>query len=611
MTPSEGQASMRWLFGDSRRQRRLRAASLLAISAGLVFALLVMAFDPLHPVQRVIADAQFRAEDGSPNVVLVGIDDAALQKHGRLQEWSRSLHARVIRNLNGAGAQVIIYDVLFADPSQADADLAQAISESEKVILPVAGDAAPSAQNSGYVFQSFTLPTKTLRESGPTLADASLISDGDGRVRSVPLSVSDVGGQTYTSVSLAAVYRQFGRQVSGKIAFSGDRFDLFGRTVPLGEHETLRINYVGGQDRFSTIAFDRVLEGNFEPTLVQNKIVIVGMLATAADVHSAPLLGSAHGMEIHANAIDTLLRARFLRTTSGTVTLATVILLALLAALIVPRWRPLFGLATVVILAGMYVILGMFMFNQGRIIDFVNPPIGLALATVTALSYAFISERGSQREMQELFGRYVSPQVAKELLDRADRGQLRLGGELREVTILFADIRGFTPLSARMLPEELVGLLNRHFDIVVSRIMQNGGIVNKFAGDAVMAFWNAPGDQAEHALLACRASLEAQEALDSLSGPGPIARWGFGINTGQVLAGNVGSGKRLEYTVIGDSVNLAARLAGVAPGGEVWVGVDTFRLIKDSIDAEELPAQQIKGIEAPVVAYRLKRPLST
>lgn len=601
---------MRWLLGQTLRERRLRTASLLAVISGLLLAGWVLLADPFSSVQNLAVDAQFRAQNVTPNVVLVGIDDAALGAHGRLQDWPRTLHATAVRNLSKAGARVIVYDILFADagdPAQ-DADFAQAIKQSGNVVLAVAGDGAPVPAGGGYDFPSFSLPAPALRGSGAVLAGANLITDGDGRVRRVPLSARDAQGDTYASMTLAAMYLQFGQQVPSPVPIKDSSLALLGRTVPLDSHGAMLINYAGGSDRFATLSFDQVLKGGFDPNLVKNKIVIVGMLATAADIQSAPLLGNAHGMEIHANALDTLLRARFLRVAGDPVVLATIVVFVVIAALAVARWRPLYSLALVAATTVAYVVLGSFMFRQGRIINFVDPPVALWLSAVVALGYRAVSEMTAQREMQQLFGRYLSPQVAKELLDRADRGQLRLGGELREVTVLFADIRGFTPLSARTPPTELVTLLNQHFDVIISRIMDNGGIVNKFAGDAVMALWNAPDDQADHALLACRAALQAQDGLDALS-DSPVARWGFGISTGVALAGNVGSGKRLEYTVIGDSVNLAARLCGVAPAGEVWVSANTHRLVADNLEAEELPPQPIKGIEGPVTAYRLKRPV--
>jgi adenylate cyclase len=593
------------LLGGSIRERRLRTASALAIGAGVLFAVFVVLLDPFEPIERTAADAQFDGKDGSANVVIVGIDDAALEEHGRLQEWPRSLHAEAIENLSAAGARVVVYDVLFADTSAEDAALAGAIEESGNVVLAVAGNGSPSETDDTLVFESFTLPAERLRASGAYLAHANLRPDSDGTVRRLPLEVMDAGGAGYISLDLAAAYLQFGREPPTKLEAS-DSFELFARTVPLEDAKSLRVNYVGGSERFTFVTFQSVLAESFEPADVRNKVVYVGFTAAGADIHSTPMLGSAHGVEVHANALDTLLRARFLRPAGDTITFLTIVALATIAGFIVPRWRLALGAATMAALAVTYFVAAAVTFDQGYILGFVSPIVGLAVSATVALGYREVSERASQRDLQELFGRYVSEEVARELVSRADQGHLTMGGDLREVTVLFADIRGFTPLSQRMEPGELVDLLNRDFEVILSQIMESRGIVNKFAGDAVMAFWNAPEDQPGHAKLACRAALEAQDALESETGKGRVAHWGFGINTGVALAGNVGSRRRLEYTLIGDAVNLSARLAQMAPAAEVWVGPGTYELVKEEIEAEELPPQQVKGMEAPVVAYRLK-----
>jgi adenylate cyclase len=396
------------------------------------------------------------------------------------------------------------------------------------------------------------------------------------------------------------MYLQFGSEVPAAIDASGGSLSLFGRTIPLEEHGAMRINYSGGNERFTAFSFGQVLSRDV-PSL-QGRIIFVGVLATASDIRSSPQ-GSTYGMVIQASALDTLLRADFLRRTGGFVTLVITMAFVLLSAVVVPRWRPAYSLLLVIALGGAYIAAGIILFDSGWIVDMVHPPAALLLTTLVGLSYTVVSARAAQRDMQELFGRYLSPQVAHALIERADRGQLHLGGELREVSVLFGDIRGFTPLTARTPPQELVAMLNQHFAVIISRIMENGGIVNKFAGDAVMALWNAPEDQPEHALSACRAALQAQSDLGALS---DVVKWGFGISTGVALAGNVGSGRRLEYTVIGDSVNLAARLCGVAPAGEVWISEETYGRVETTLPAEALPPQPIKGFDAPVAAYRLK-----
>ena len=601
---------IRRLLGDSTRERRLRTATAIALAIGVLFALWVLVLNPLESLQRLAADAQARTQAGSQNVVIVAIDEEALERHGRLSEWPRTLHAKAIKSLSDAGANVVIYDLLFADRSadtEADDALAESIGELGSVVLAAAGQGVPSLEDEGAVYQAILEPTARLAGSGATVAGANLINGDDGRVRHVPLSIRDQEGVEIPAMSLAAVYLQFGRTPPSPIPFDGGSLDLFGRTVPLEDGRTMRINYVGGSDRFTTIPFNEVLDGTFDPMLVGGKVVIVGLLATAADVHSVPLLGSAHGVEVQANVLDTLFAARFLTPVAGWVTFLTTVVLVAAAAVVVPRWRLLFTFIGVIAVIGVYVVVGNLLYSGGQIIDFVDPPLALLVATMAALSYREVSQRATQRETQDLFGRYVSPQVAHELLERADHGTLELGGELREVTVLFGDIRGFTPLSTRIPPGELVELLNRHFGVIIARIMENGGIVNKFAGDAVMALWNAPEDQPDHALLACRAAMQAMDDLMSLEEEGPVVRWGFGINTGVTLAGNVGSGQRQEYTVIGDPVNRAARLCGIAPEGEIYIGQNTQDLIEGEIETDPLPPRTIKGIDTPVHPHRIHR----
>ena len=607
---------IRRLLGDSTRERRLRTASAIALAIGVLFAIWVLVLDPLESLQRLAADAQARTQDGAPNVVIVAIDEDALDRNGRLSEWSRTLHSEAIDNLSDAGANVIIYDLLFADRSadpDDDTSVASAIrvahddSPPTNVIMAAAGQGAPSLEDRGAVYESIVGPTAELAGSGVTVAAANLIKGDDGRVRHLPLAILDAEGSELPSMVLAAMYLVRFRDPPQPIPFDGNSLDLFGRSVPLEDGRTMRINYVGGSDRFTTIPFNDVLDGTFDPGLVDGKVAIVGLLATAADVHSVPLLGSAHGVEVHANALDTLFTARFLTPVGDWVTFLTTVLFAAAAAVVVPRWRLLFAFGGAAGIIVAYVLIGNLLYNGGQIIDFVDPPLALLVATVAGLSYREVSLRASQRETQDLFGRYVSPQVAHELLERADHGTLELGGELREVTVLFADIRGFTPLSTRLPPQELVELLNRHFGVIIAQIMENGGIVNKFAGDAVMALWNAPEDQPDHALLACRAAMQAMDDLMSLEEEGPVVRWGFGINTGVTLAGNVGSGQRQEYTVIGDPVNRAARLCGIAPEGEIYIGQNTQDLIEGRIETDPLPPRTIKGIDTPVHPHRIHR----
>lgn len=214
-----------------------------------------------------------------------------------------------------------------------------------------------------------------------------------------------------------------------------------------------------------------------------------------------------------------------------------------------------------------------------------------------------------ERRTATLFGRYVSPQVASTLIDLADKGELALSGETREVTVLFADMRGFTKLSSRLDPDKLVGILNAYFSAIIERINANGGIVNKFAGDNMMAVWNAPHNQPDHAFLAVKTALESQEVVQGISqdsnGLSPV-EFGIGINSGEATAGSVGSKWRAEYTVIGDTVNLASRICDATPGGRVWIGWRTLEKVKGRIAVGELEPQYFKGQEGVFTVYEAK-----
>jgi adenylate cyclase len=193
-------------------------------------------------------------------------------------------------------------------------------------------------------------------------------------------------------------------------------------------------------------------------------------------------------------------------------------------------------------------------------------------------------------------------------VSRADAGELGLGGEQREVSALFADIRGFTQMSEQLSPEATVKMLNSYLSVVADAVVEHGGIVHKFGGDSLIAVWNAPQDQPEHALLAVKAAWEAQRKVVELQQSDnrlvPVY-FGIGVNTGVALAGNVGSIGRSEYTVIGDSINTASRICSNTPAGEVWIGPETYNQTKEHIETEELGSQSLKGKAAPIAVYRV------
>jgi adenylate cyclase len=324
--------------------------------------------------------------------------------------------------------------------------------------------------------------------------------------------------------------------------------------------------------------------------------------------------GRVPGVFIHAAAMDTILRQQFLVDTGRGTTWAINLLLIFICALSLPlcgtwRWTDILkGTGIIVLLLLAFLITGSLLASNGRLINVFYPSFSLILLYMINIIYIAVREQTDKRFVKGLFGRYVSPQVASQIVVMANNGALALGGEEREVSVFFADIRNYTTISEKMTPEAIVKMLNKHLPVIIEAVVKNGGIVNKFAGDSIMAVWNAPQSQSDHAALAVKAAWEAQLELAKISQednlPIPV-KFGIGVNTGKALAGNVGSTGRSEYTVIGDTINLASRICSATPGCEVWIGPDTYRKVVERCTLVALEPQSFKGKTSPITVYRV------
>ncbi|HEX75031.1 MAG TPA: adenylate/guanylate cyclase domain-containing protein [Dehalococcoidia bacterium] len=601
---------MPFLSKRSKRQSRRLAHIGIVIAVGCLFTLLAILVQPFTSIGSWLSDQLFVPEPPSPNIVIVGIDDASLETYGRWSEWQRSLHAQAINNLSQAGARVIGLDILFADTSSDDLVLAQAIERAGNVVLPVVGvEPLPSAR-SEVTFRHFLLPTAPLGQACLSLGHANVVSDGDGVVRRLPLLVKDSSGQTYPAFTLAVLHALFPKPLPQEYLLQDGKVHLLERDIPVDASSRLRINFTDVAESYAALSYGDVIAGSFDPLVVEHKIVLVGMIATGElDTWLTPVSASKlSGVWIHANAMDTILRQRFLMDTDWRVTLMVMLLLVAITGLALPRLKLKWGGVLVAGLLAGYLVSVFLAFDTGYILNVLHPVMLLPLAYVTSVLCMVVAEQSDKRLIKDLFGRYVSPQVATEILELADVGRLELGGEKRTVSVFFADIRGFTQMSEQMSPEDIVDMLNDYLSIIIQRILDNDGMVNKFAGDNVMAVWNAPQFQQDHARLAVKAAWEAQQDImerqrtdDSL----PRVQFGIGINTGEAVAGNMGSSGRAEYTVIGDAVNLASRICGATTGGEVWIGHDTYRQVMDDVEVEELEPRSFKGKAEPVVVYKV------
>lgn len=601
--------------GKTRKQRRQRKHISIALGIGAILVLLVYFVQPFATINQWFTDQLFVNTKPSPDIVIVAIDDKSLQEYGGWPWADRSLQASAVNNLKAAGAAVIGFDVLFADEYENATAFAGAMEKAGNVVLVGTGDNPQTTEQPMVVYKDFTLPAPVFAEAAADIANANVVPEGGDVVRKIPLVVSDESGKNYPALVLAMYkvyleqYVQPGLNIHEDYSIHNGSIRLFNLEIPVDGKSQMRVNFVGGPNTFKRLSYADVIQGNFDPADVKGKLVLIGMTATGwTDYWVTPVsTEKMYGVEIHANALDTILKGSFLQETSNLIAALTVLFMVVVMGFVLPLTRLRWGTVLAVVLFVGYGLGVFFAFDNGYILNIFYPLISLPIMYVTAVITRVFAAQADQRDINQLFGRYVSPQVASEILSLADADRLRLGGSRRDVTVMFADMRGFTALSEKMSPEEIVATLNKYLSLIIERVLANEGMINKFAGDNIMAVWNAPQNQPGHALLAVKAALEGQQAIidnmpqdDSL----PKVQFGIGINTGPAVAGNVGSEGRTEYTIIGDAVNLSSRLCSNAPGGQIWIGPNTYEQVKDAVEVEALEPQHFKGKAEPVPVYR-------
>ena len=593
----------------NRRRTKLWYHALVLFGVGVIFTAFFTLVQPFAFIQLWLSDQLFMEEPPSPNIVVVGIDDKTLETFGKWSEWTRDYHALAIDNLAAAGAQVIGFDVLFVDSSADDALLAEVMANAGNVVLPVAGTQA-LARDGAVTYNQVLVPVSPIGESAGSTGHVNIIPDRDGKVRSLPMVVMDSDGNYYPSFGLAVLYAMASTPLPDTWVRENGSLRLLLRDVPVDSGYRLLVNYSAEASTRPYLSYKDVISGEFDPALVKNRIVVIGMTATGElDTWEIPTSAEkVPGVFIQAAAMDTILTSRFLSDAGAPMQLLIMLGLTVVLSLALPRLRLKWGAPLIVVIFAAYLVVSFFAFDNGRILNLVYPPLLLVLLFIGSVITMIVMEQSDKRFVKDLFGRYVSPQVANQILDLADSGNLQLGGEQREATVMFADIRGFTRMSESMTPKEIVNMLNAHLGVAIDRVLASGGMVNKFAGDNIMAVWNAPQPQQEHARLACKAACEIQHGLAELHEKDPSlpkAQFGIGINTGLVVAGNVGSSGRTEYTVIGDAVNLASRICSATPATEIWIGPETFRQAKEQAECITLELQSFKGKTEQVQVYRL------
>ncbi len=533
-------------------------------------------------------------------ITVVAIDEASFQNIGRRWPWPRSMHARLIDQLTQSGALVVAMDVMLPEASEPDEDraLAEAIARNGQVVLAADMAYQESAQARQWIRVD---PLPAFVDAGARSGLANITLDPDLVVRQMPEG---------RDVFWREIVRRAAVQMPGVIL---EPQSLAGSLI----------RYVGPDHTFPYVSYYQALEADklLPPDVFKDQIVIVGR-----DVKSSTDVGAAQaesfatpftartgwltpGAEIHANILETAIASQAIVPAPAFAPPLVAFLAVAATALALRRWRPFAGAVVALALAAAVAGVSVALFTGMRVwLPMFSPMLGIVAVYTAFGAIAFLGEQRRRAEVRRAFAMYVAPEVVDEMLAHPER--LTLGGERREITVLFTDLKGFTTLSEKLGAEQVAGVLSEHFTRMTAIIKSHTGTVTQFIGDAVMAMWGAPIEDAQHARRACRAALEMQADVarhrEDLRARGlPEIRMRVGIHTCQAVVGNLGGADRFNYTAIGDGVNLASRLEGVNKlyGTPILLSADTARQLGDEIPLRPVDLVIVKGKTEPVEIF--------
>ncbi len=445
----------------------------------------------------------------------------------------------------------------------------------------------------------------------------NMIPDQDGVVRWMPLIIRC--GQDmdiFPPLSIQCAWHYLDRpQLMVRVADYGvEGIQMGKRLIPTDENGRILINYQGPPKTFPHFSISDILKGDIPKGTFKDKIVLVGATAVGLyDLRNTPFSPVYPGLEVHATVIDNILKQNFLNkpTWAKIYDLLAIVLLCVLAGIFVPRLSAVMGIFLGLGLFFAHLIIARTLFvNSGVWFDIVYPLLGLLITYTSLTVYHYVTEERERKKIKGAFSYYVSSSVVNEVLKHPE--QLKLGGDKKDLSVLFSDIRGFTTISEGLTPEELVNLLNEYLTVMTDIVFKYDGTLDKYMGDAIMAIYGAPFEQQNHPASACHSALEMMEDLKKLNekwideGKKPLDI-GIGINTGDMMVGNMGSDQRFDYTVMGDAVNLGSRLEGANKNyrTNILISEFTYERVKDEFVCMEVDSVRVKGKTLPVRIYQL------
>lgn len=590
-----------------KREKLKRLSIAIAV---FVFTFLLAFCEALYSVDHIFSDPLYLSSTAPDNdIKIIAIDERTVAAYGDVADWSREIPAMLVEKLNADKATapaVIGFDIMFITEKDAEADkrFADACREGGNVIsaVNVVYREKFSVQDGQMTVDKGNIsmieyPYAALRESAD-YGFANTYIDRDGLIRHAKDKV-EFGGETLESFPIA-VYRRYmeasGREV--KLPRTRDGFYTF--------------SYTGESGTYEAISLCDVLDGKIDPRVFAGGVVLVGAYAPGMqDAYGVAIDHGEqmYGVEIHANIIQALEEEQ------TAVPAINLIYSLVVAAFVLGFWlvaeRAKIIPCTLAALGfiGADLLVSFILYRNGLEVRIIEPIIAILALYTVRLVVGYVVESIKKRRILGAFRKYVAPEVVEEIAKKGDYS-VKLGGEKRHVAVLFVDIRGFTPMSEGLLPEQVVEILNEYLNLTTNAIFKNRGTLDKFIGDATMAVFNAPFDLDDYIFRAVSAALDIAAGSEELEKKlmerfGKSVSFGIGVNCGDAVVGNIGCEYRMDYTAIGDTVNTAARLESNAGRGQILISEAVYRELEGRIDVSEVGVIPLKGKSNEIFVYQL------
>ena len=572
-------------------KNKLTKTIFVSIIISAVVALLMVAGFLGTWETQIFSDTFYNPSNTLDDIVIVSIDDDSLEELGLLP-WPRNYYAQVIDQLNHSS--VIGIDVIFDLETNIDNDTALVDSvKNSNVVLASEYESFTFIDGELYG-ESLIKPNELFGTIGTDFESGfvNLYQDSDGVIRSFTPHITGVESHNH---------------------FSSVIVEEFTGIPPEFDLSRMLINYYAEPGGYNYISFSDVYHKRINPEYFDGKIVLIGVTSPVEhDDYTVPISNQdMPGVEIHANLVQSILTKDYIYNQDDFSAIGIIFLFGLLTGLLLYKSRIYIAAILLVVLALAYVLISINIFDTyGIIMNILYPLLSISLVSFALVVVYYRTEEKGRKWITSIFGKYVSPVVIDNLIKNPD--MINLGGEKRNITIFFSDIRGFTTISEKLKPEELVHLLNEYLTEMTTIITDDEGLVDKYMGDAIMSFWGAPLEQPNHAEMACSSSLKMMKKLKELQNKWkkegiPSFDIGIGLNSGEAIVGNMGSSNRFDYTAMGDSVNLASRMEGLNKiyGTNIIITENTQKVVKDKFETRKLDVVQVKGKKKPVYIYEL------